>query len=242
MVRDMQQGVREDSLSALLPLEVIALDQLKPHPRNYRSHPEDEILHLMESIRANGIYKNIVIANEGTILCGRGVTIAAERLEYTHVPVYRAPYGPNDPRAIKLLVSDNEISHLAENDDRALTELLKELKDSELDLLGTGYDEMMLANLVMVSRPASEIADLDAAAQWVGMPEYNDEGDEESAEFSVIVNFATEEHCREFCRRLTIDASSILMRKIRRPIWWPSQVRDDLLSLRFTAEKQGEEK
>ncbi len=129
-----------------LLLEDVSLDTLKSHPRNYRAHPDDEIEHLMESIRSNGVYRNVVIAQDGTILAGHGVVTAARRLGLETLPVYRTSYGPDDLRAIKLLVSDNEISHLAMSDDRALTELLRELKEADIDLLGTGYDDMMLAS------------------------------------------------------------------------------------------------
>jgi hypothetical protein len=213
-------------------IEEVPLDQLKPHPRNYRSHPEDEIEHLVESIRANGIYRNIVIACEGTILAGLGVTLAARKAGYISVPVYRAPFGPDDPRAIKLLVADNEISHLAENDDRLLTELLRELEESQIGLLGTGYDEMMLANLVYVTRPASEIADLDAAAQWVGMPEYDMES--KIGRLEIIVNFANEEDRKEFCRLLGLNASTIPTQGTGRSIWWPKRINKDVSALRFT--------
>jgi hypothetical protein len=218
--------------STSLVLEEIALDQLKPHPRNYRSHPEDEIEHLVESIHANGIYRNIVIASEGTILAGRGVAIAARRAGYSTAPVYRAPFGPDDPRALKLLIADNEISHLAENDDRLLTELLRELKESEVGLLGTGYDDMMLANLVFVTRPASEIADLDAAAQWVGMPEYDLE--DKQARLSIIVNFASEEDRQAFCQRLGLDVDTISVIGTSKSIWWPKRAKKDVHTIRFT--------
>lgn len=217
-----------------LVLEYIALDQLKPHPRNYRSHPEDEIEHLVESIRTNGIYRNIVIANENTILAGRGVAIASGRVGYSKVPVYRAPFGPNDPRALKLLVADNEISHLAENDDRLLSEILRELKASEVGLFGTGYDEMMLANLVMVTRPEHEIQDLDAAAQWVGLPEY-DEGENS---IQIIIHFASEEDRQMFCHTTGLEAGKIAVRGARQSFWWPPQKHDDVSSLLFVSGKE----
>jgi hypothetical protein len=52
----------------VLPTEIVALSSLRPHPRNYREHPEDQIEHLMQSIRANGFYRNIVVARDGTII------------------------------------------------------------------------------------------------------------------------------------------------------------------------------
>lgn len=53
--------------------EMIEIQTLKPHPRNYRTHPEDQIAHLIESISKHGFYRNVVIAKEGTILAGHGV-------------------------------------------------------------------------------------------------------------------------------------------------------------------------
>jgi len=211
----------------------VPLEQLKPHPRNYRTHPDDEITHLIESIRANGIYRNVVVARDWTILAGHGVVEAARRLGISSIPVYQTEYDPDEPRALKLLVGDNEISHLTMNDDRVLTELLRELNESDLTLLGTGYDEMMLANLVMVSRPASEIADLDAAAQWVGMPEH-DMGEDR---IQIIVNFANEEDRKEFCRLLGIESSKIATEGVGKSIWWPKQVRDDVASIHFKGDK-----
>lgn len=212
--------------------EHVDIAKIKPHARNYRSHPDDEIEHIMESIRANGVYRNIVIASDGTILAGHGVVEAARQLGITSIPAHRTEYGPDDPRALKLLVSDNEISHLAEDDDRALTELLKELKDADIDLLGTGYDDMMLANLVMVTRPASEIEDLDEAAQWLGMPEYDLQGDER---LQIIVNFASEEDRKEFCRILGLEVSKIHTKGHDKSIWWPVRGDHDTKSIRFTS-------
>src|SRR2546430_11899104 len=126
---------------------VVPIDMLKPHPRNYRKHPDDELEHIMESIRTHGFYRNIVLAKDGkTILAGHGVVEAARRLGYKEIPAILIDYEPDDPHALKVLVSDNEIAHLAESNDRALTELLREVANAG-DLLGTGYDEMMLANL-----------------------------------------------------------------------------------------------
>jgi hypothetical protein len=75
-------------------------------------------------------------------------------------------------------------------DDRALTELLKEIKKTEEHgLVGTGYDDKMLANLLYVTRPKSEIADHDEAAHWVGMPEY----EPQEQRWKIVISFDSEE-------------------------------------------------
>lgn len=218
----------ETTLPAFHP-EIVALADLKPHPRNYLKHPQDEIEHIKESIRANGIYRNIVTAREFTILAGHGVKEAAGQLGYTHVPIIRLDLDPNEPRALKVLAGDNEISHLREIDDRQLTEILKEVKDTDITgLLGTGYDEMMLANLVMVTRPASEIEDFDEAAEWVGVPEYEDA----EPPLKISVSFRNEKDRAGFLRVLGVQIA-----EGQKYMWYPPRKNEDLSSVRFEQKK-----
>jgi hypothetical protein len=206
-------------------LETVTVSGLRPHPRNYRAHPDDQIDHLVESIREHGLYRNIVIARDGTILAGHGVVQAARKMGLESVPVYRLDLGPDDPRALKVLAGDNEIGHLGEIDDRALSEMLKEIKDTDLTgLLGTGYDEMMLTNLLFVTRPASEIQDFNEAAEWVGMPEY----DAGQLPLKVVVSFRNEEDRLEFARILGLTFT-----EKTRSTWWPARDREDVSSLRY---------
>ena len=130
-------------------LEWLAIATLHPHPRNDGTHPPAELAHLRQSIRDHGVYRNVVIAEDGTILAGHGVVEAARLEGRTHIAAERMPYGPEDPRALKLLVGDNHIARLREQDDAMLAAMLQELsQDDPLALLGTGFDETALAALV----------------------------------------------------------------------------------------------
>src|SRR5258707_279190 len=102
------------------PVEIVAVADLKPHPQNYREHPDDELEHIVESIRANGFYRNVVVARDNTLLAGHGVVQAAKKLGKTEIPVLRLDLDPDDPKALKVLVGDNEIARMAMVDDRAL--------------------------------------------------------------------------------------------------------------------------
>lgn len=220
---------------------------LRPHPRNYRKHPEDQLAHIIESIKNNGFYRNVVIARDGTILAGHGVVEAAAKMGMETVPVIRLDLDPEEPRALKVLTGDNEISRLGEIDDRALSELLKDIMAMDVDidmgvdvdidvggLLGTGYDEMMLANLAFVSRPETEIRDLDKAAEWVGLPEYDESGDKL---FKVVVSFTSEEDRAEFVKKMGGEDAT---RCVKGPVWsfrYPLRDHtDDWESIRFDAE------
>lgn len=209
------------------PVEIVPLADLRPHPRNYRSHPEDQIKHLAQSFREHGWYKNIVVAQDGTVLAGHGIRLGALAAGETHAPIRRLPLHPDSSRALKVLAADNEISHLAVDDDRALSEILRYVKDDDAEgLLGTGYDDMMLATLVMVTRPESEIRDHNEAAHWVGLPEY--ESFVEAPK--VIVSFRNLDDRKAFFALLGQPFS-----EKTKSLWFPHREDEDPSSLRFVA-------
>jgi len=177
--------------------DFVDIKLLKPHPENYKTHPEDQIEHLKTSIQEFGVYKPIVTAKDYTILIGHGVCQACEELGCEVVPVVRTALNPMDHLAIKLMVSDNETPHLSVRDDRKLSELLKGIPI----LKGTGYDEAMLANLVHITRPKSEIRDFNAAAHWVGMPEY----EPSEKPWQIIIAFLTQEDRDKFAEQYELD-------------------------------------
>lgn len=223
---------RTEQIAPDLTPTTAALSDLRPHPRNYRVHPDDQLDHLARSITEHGLYRNVVVAQDGTILAGHGVALAAERLGMKTIPVIRLPIEPDSPAALKVLTGDNEIEHLADQDDRLLSEILREIKqEAEAGLLGTGYDEAMLANLVMVTRPASEIADFNEAAAWVGMPSYDDGGERT---FKLVVSFVTEADRERFVRQkdLRIDKREAGTWTTR----WPFTEREEPAALRFQEE------
>lgn len=201
------------------------IDTLKPNKYNYRQHPPEQIDHLMKSIKQNGIYKNIVIAKDSTILDGHAVVEAAKQMGIKIVPVKRLDIEPDSDQALKIVISNNELGRFAEADDRKLTEVLKQIKDhAESGLEGTGFDAQKLANLVMVTRPQSEIENMDTAAEWVGMPEYTEQGDT----IKLTVNFKNKEDKITFLKMLKEPASE----KVRY-IWYPHRDKMDLSSVKF---------
>jgi len=185
--------------------ELAELDSLKPHPRNYREHPDIQREHLRASIQEHGVYRNVVVAEDGTILAGHGVVESAREAGLTQVPVVRLPFPADDPRALKVLVADNELTRLAASDDRLLADLLKEMRDADLaSLLGTGWDDLSLAVLL-----GEGITDPSQA--WAGLPEYESE-DRQSA-FRCVVHFRTLEDVAGFFELIDREQSA--------QVWWP---------------------
>jgi ParB-like chromosome segregation protein Spo0J len=133
------------------PAEVVPLASLKPHQRNYKRHPPEQIEHLCASLRQYGQFRNVVVARDSTILAGHGVVQAMAKLGWAEVTVVRLDLDPKSAKALKLVALDNELPKFAETDDRALTDLLREVSTVE-GLLGTGFDDRSLEALVGESR------------------------------------------------------------------------------------------
>ena len=70
-------------------IELVEIAQLKPHPRNYRDHPDDQLEHLVQSIKDNGFYRNAVVSRDSVILAGHGVVKAAQKIGLKEIPVIR---------------------------------------------------------------------------------------------------------------------------------------------------------
>jgi len=206
--------------------ERVPIESLKPHPRNYQAHPDDQLNHIIESIKLHGFYRNVVIARENTILAGHGVVQAARKMGEKRIPVIRLNLDPNEPRALKVLTSDNEIGNLAQTDDRALTELLKSIMETD-GLAGTGFDEAQLAALTYVTRPASEVGSINEAEAWVGMPEYEEGG----VPIKLVISFKTKEDRERFVseKDVRVDSSKGETWSTR----WPWTDRDSNAGVRF---------
>ena len=220
----------------MLKIEQIPLDDLVPHPRNPRSHGEGQVPHLVARLREDGWYANVVVANDRkTILKGHGMVAAARAWgEEDSAPCHVKDYAPESSEALKLMVGDNEVGRLAETDDRALTDLLREISlDADADLLGTGFDEQMLANLVHVTRDADEIADLDAAAEWVGMPEFDESA--QGGVVKLVVLFDTEEDREKLRQQLGLNISK--KNRATWSTWWPPREQQRLSDEVFAEEE-----
>lgn len=225
-----------DSPVTLHKVELADPRDLLPHPQNYRTHPDDQRDHIRASLREHGFYRNVVVASDGTILAGHGVVEVAIEEKMESVPVIRLDISSDSPEAVRVLISDNYASHLARDDDRSLSELLKGLADGggADALLGTGFDEMMIANFVMVTRHANEIESFDAAAEWsgAGMPEHDPGRDE----IKGSIRFSSEEARENLLKMLGLvgeDAEGYVDRRGGHvSFWWPPRKKNDLASVK----------
>jgi hypothetical protein len=205
----------------------MAVAELREHEANYREHPDDQLEHLTASLMEHGFYRNVVVARDGTVLAGHGIVRAAAKIGLKKVPVTRLDVEPDSPEALKLIAGDNELQRLGQLDDRQLADLLRGAAD-DATLLGTGFDSKTLASLIMVTRPKSEIRDMNAAHAWVGLPEFDGGSDP----VKLVISFDSEEDRTKLLEQLGIET---IHKGTHHTLstWWPERPKEDLASLRF---------
>jgi hypothetical protein len=117
-----------------LEIEHVDIDTLRPYPGNPRNGDVDAIA---DSIRANGLYKPVVIAEDGVVLAGNHTYFAAMQLGLAEMPVVRLPIPSDSAEARRVVLVDNRTSDRAQYDEG---ELLMLLRSMEGDLFGTGWE------------------------------------------------------------------------------------------------------
>lgn len=123
----------------------VPIGEVRPHPRNAR---QGDVGAIVQSIRANGVYRPLIVQREtGYILAGNHTWRALRELEHEVAPVVYID--ADDEAALRILLADNRASDLGNYDDALLAELLVELAtETSLGLQGTGYDPQDLERLI----------------------------------------------------------------------------------------------
>ena len=135
---DLSRGLRPlDDLKVV----VRSLSELKPNPRNARTHSRRQIHQIADSIQAFGFNNPVLVDEDGLIIAGHGRVEAAKLLGMGEVPtVCLAHMGEAEKRAYVL--ADNRLAEKAGWDKEILAvefETLFELAP-ELDLTVTGFE------------------------------------------------------------------------------------------------------
>jgi ParB family chromosome partitioning protein len=119
--------------------ERVAIDSLKPMPKNTRKHSERNIAVIAESMRRWGQQKPIVVTEDNIVLAGNGTVAAAKKLGWDTIDIKRSDLKGNDAKAYS--ITDNRSAELAEYDNDNLKEELAELDAEEWDLDGLGWND-----------------------------------------------------------------------------------------------------
>ncbi len=113
---------------------------LVEHPRNYNTHPAEQIRLLAKIIKHQGWRNPITVSKRsGFVVKGHGRLAAAMLLKTEKVPVDVQDY-KDEASEVADMIADNRIAELAEADEDALKDLLVNDLFTDFDLELTGFD------------------------------------------------------------------------------------------------------
>lgn len=147
----------------------VSVHELQLHPRNVR---QGDVGAIAESLKQNGQYRPIVVQKStGYVLAGNHTLKAAKALGWETVAATFVDV--DDDAALRILLVDNHTNDLAHYDETELSELLKELTESERGLEGTGYDVEELDDLLRELEDPEKIY-----TELIKVPQYEIVGEE----------------------------------------------------------------
>jgi hypothetical protein len=120
--------------------ELVTIDDLTPDPANARKHGERNLSSIIDSLRAFGQQKPIVVDRRGVVIAGNGTLEAAKRLGWEEIAIVRTELDPTQATAFG--IADNRTAELAEWDEDVLVSLLDSLDDETRDLLAFDHDDL----------------------------------------------------------------------------------------------------
>ena len=142
-------------MDTTLHIADLAIDQLKPYPKNARTHSKKQIQQIARSIEEFGFNNPVLIDADGTIIAGHGRVEAARLLGMEAVPTLMAKHmTPAQVQAYRL--ADNKLAELAGWDPDILKIEFQNLfeLDNTLDLTLTGF-EMAEIDILLGNEPSN---------------------------------------------------------------------------------------
>lgn len=203
-------------------IEVWPIERLKPYDKNPRTHPEEQIKQLADSIQEFGFNNPIGVDSKDGIVTGHGRLVAAKLLKMKEVPVIVLDH-LTEKQKRAYIIADNKLTLNSQWNEDILAEHLQELQEQDYDLDLTGFSEH---ELVPFLDPEAEGSDPEK--EWKGMPEFKQE--DKTSFQSIHVHFFDQKGVDEFARLI----NQKLTNKTR-SIWYPQPIIEKALDKRYGA-------
>lgn len=199
--------------------KLVAVDQLRLHPKNPNKHSDEQIARLAKIIQYQGIRRPVRVSNlSGCIVAGHGLLLALQSLGELTAPINFQDY-ESEEQEFADLVADNSIASWADLDFAAINLEVPDLgPDFDIDLLG------MKSFFLDASERGT-----DPNKEWSGMPEFTQ--DDKTAYQSVALHFHNQKAIDQFSKLIkqTITEKT-------RSIWYPEKIIDKAFDKRYAAE------
>lgn len=126
-------------------IEYINVDDLKAYERNARTHSDEQVQQVAESIKEFGFTNPVLIDENNELIAGHGRSMAAKSIGMKEVPAIRLK-GLTNAQKKALRIADNQLALNAGWDEELLRIELGELQelDFNLDVMGFSDEELDL--------------------------------------------------------------------------------------------------
>jgi DNA modification methylase len=124
-----------------------AVSDLKPDPKNARTHSDAQVQQIIRSIEEWGWTNAILVDEENSVLAGHGRLQAAQKMGLDEVPVIIATGWSHEQKRAYIL-ADNQLALNAGWDKDILRLELAELGDTDFDIGLTGFDPVDVLSIL----------------------------------------------------------------------------------------------
>ncbi|HBP4348256.1 TPA: ParB N-terminal domain-containing protein [Escherichia coli] len=138
-----------------LKIEYLPVGKLLRYAKNSRTHSDEQVEQLVNSIREFGFTNPVLIDEKNELIAGHGRLAAAEILEMDKVPAIRlSNLSEKQKKAYR--IADNKLALNAGWDMQLLAEEVKELMDDDFDIDLLGFNDAELDEMLSDEHPQEE--------------------------------------------------------------------------------------
>ncbi|EJI8779179.1 ParB N-terminal domain-containing protein [Escherichia coli] len=138
-----------------LKIEYLPVGKLLRYAKNSRTHSDEQVEQLVNSIREFGFTNPVLIDEKNELIAGHGRLAAAEILEMDKVPAIRlSNLSEKQKKAYR--IADNKLALNAGWDMQLLAEEVKELMDDDFDIDLLGFNDAELDEMLRDEQPQEE--------------------------------------------------------------------------------------
>ena len=125
----------------------VKVEDLKPYGKNARTHSEQQIGQIVESIREFGFTNPVLIDTKNGVIAGHARLQAARRLDMKEVPCIVLA-GLTEAQKRAYVIADNQIALNSGWDEKLLAMEFADLKDAGFNLDLLGFDASQMADIM----------------------------------------------------------------------------------------------
>ncbi|EEV2701529.1 ParB N-terminal domain-containing protein [Escherichia coli O174:H21] len=138
-----------------LKIEYLPVGKLLRYAKNSRTHSDEQVEQLVNSIREFGFTNPVLIDEKNELIAGHGRLAAAEILEMDKVPAIRlSNLSEKQKKAYR--IADNKLALNAGWDMQLLAEEVKALMDDDFDIDLLGFNDAELDEMLSDEQPQEE--------------------------------------------------------------------------------------